>query len=139
MSDGARPDLEVAAVCRRDHRLLLVRVGHGPAGGEWRLPGGAVDRGETLAEAVVGHLWRECGLSVLCGPFLGWREHLDGEVHRVRMYFDGVDMGDAEPDPPGDHRVAESEWVDVSEVLDRRLEMGLAEFLGETGVIDAVV
>jgi len=129
----------VSSVCRRDDGLLLVRIGHGPAGGEWRLPGARVRRGETLAESVVRGLWQECGLSALCGPFLGWREHVDGPVHRLRMCFDGVDMGTRDTDPPEAHRVVESEWVDIAAVLDRTLEPGLAEFLGDTGIIDAVV
>ncbi len=139
MTGAGRPDLEVSAVCRRDEQLLLVRVGHGPAGGEWRLPGGTVHRGETLAESVVARLWEQCGLTVLCGPFMGWREHLDADVHRVRMYFEAVDMGAPDVDPPGPDAAVETEWVDSHTVLDRRLESGLAEFLGDAGVIDAVV
>lgn len=139
MSDADGPDVEVSAVCSRDRRLLMIRVGHGPAGGEWRLPGGAVARGETLAEAVVSHLGRQCGRSALCGPFLAWREHLEAERHVVRMYFEAVDMDDPDSARAMPGEAVESEWVDVDSVLARRLEPGLAEFLAEAGVIDAVV
>lgn len=138
--DPSGPDVSVAAVCRREDRLLLVRRGHGAAAGVWSLPGGSVRRGETLAESVVDRLREQCGSSVLCGPFLGWREHLDGPAHQLVMYFESVEIvaGDDRRDPPGSD-VAEMEWVTASIVLDRRLTPGLAEFLSEEGLVDAVV
>lgn len=133
------PVVEVAAVCRRGSQLLLVRVGHGPAGGDWRLPGGAVQTSSTLAEAIAAHVRDQAGIDALCGPFLGWREHLDGATHRLRMYFEAVDMGRPVVGPHEPLGVAEAEWVEGGDVVERRLEAGLAEFLGETGLIDVVV
>ena len=46
------PELCVGAVVVDDDRLLLVRRGHGPAAGTWSIPGGRVERGETMAEAL---------------------------------------------------------------------------------------
>jgi len=54
----------VAAVVIEDERVVLVRRGRPPAYGEWSLPGGAVELGETLEEAVVREVKEEIGLQV---------------------------------------------------------------------------
>jgi len=47
-----RPIVGVGAVVLDDDRVLLVRRGNEPLKGEWSLPGGAVEVGETLETAV---------------------------------------------------------------------------------------
>lgn len=45
-------------------RVLLIRRGQEPLKGEWSLPGGAVELGETLEEAIRREVLEETGLSV---------------------------------------------------------------------------
>ena len=59
-----RPIVGVAAVVMEDDRVVLVRRGRPPAYGEWSLPGGAVELGETLEEAVAREVKEEIGLEV---------------------------------------------------------------------------
>ena len=59
-----RPIVGVAAVVIEDDRVALVRRGRPPAYGEWSLPGGAVEPGETMEEAVVREVAEEIGLRV---------------------------------------------------------------------------
>ena len=59
-----RPIVGVAAVVIEDERVVLVRRGRPPAYGEWSLPGGAVEPGEMLEEAVVREVQEEIGLKV---------------------------------------------------------------------------
>ena len=59
-----RPIVGVAAVVIEDDRVALVRRGRPPAYGEWSLPGGAVEPGESLEEAVVREVAEEIGLKV---------------------------------------------------------------------------
>ena len=59
-----RPIVGVAAVVIEDDRVVLVRRGRPPAYGEWSLPGGAVEPGESLEEAVVREVAEEIGLKV---------------------------------------------------------------------------
>ena len=53
-----------AVVLRRDGAVLFVRRGRAPAAGSWTLPGGKVEPGETLEQAVVRELAEETGLVV---------------------------------------------------------------------------
>lgn len=133
-----RPEVCVGAVAVDDGRLLLVRRGRGPAQGDWSVPGGRVEPGETLGEAVVRELAEETGLDGLCGPLLGWVERIGDDHHHVILDF-VVDI--LEPGEPvaGDDAV-EAAWVplaDVAEMPD--LVEGLAEFLHEHGVLDTIV
>lgn len=59
-----RPIVGVAAVVIEDDQVVLVRRGQPPAYGEWSLPGGAVELGESLEEAVVREVREEIGLKV---------------------------------------------------------------------------
>jgi mutator protein MutT len=59
-----RPIIGVAAVVIENDRVALVRRGRPPAYGEWSLPGGAVELGETLEKAVVREVGEEIGLEI---------------------------------------------------------------------------
>ena len=59
-----RPIVGVAAVVIEDDCVVLVRRGQAPAYGDWSLPGGAVELGETLEEAIVREVEEEIGLKV---------------------------------------------------------------------------
>ena len=61
-------------------RLLLIRRGHAPHAGSWSLPGGRVEPGETVAQAVEREVREETGLAVRAGA----------EVGRVQIPGDGV-------------------------------------------------
>ena len=60
----SQPVVGVGAVIVDCGRLVLVRRGAEPALGEWSFPGGAVELGETVRDAVVRETKEECGLTV---------------------------------------------------------------------------
>lgn len=58
------PLLGVGAIVVRDSKLLLVRRANPPLQGEWSLPGGLVETGETTRQAVIREVLEETGLVV---------------------------------------------------------------------------
>ncbi len=90
------PDAPVAAVggvvIRGDH-VLLVRRAFPPRVGEWSLPGGRVELGESLADAVGREVREETGIDVDVGPLVEAfdRVHRD-DAGRVRYHFVIVDF-----------------------------------------------
>jgi len=59
-----RPVVGVGGVVIRDGQALLVRRGSEPLKGQWSIPGGTLELGETIAEGVVRELREETGLDV---------------------------------------------------------------------------
>jgi ADP-ribose pyrophosphatase YjhB (NUDIX family) len=88
----SRPLVGVGAVILDAGRVLLVRRAHAPAQGEWSLPGGAVETGETLVAALQREVLEETGLVVDVGPIVEVldRIHLDADG-RVEYHFVLID------------------------------------------------
>ena len=59
-----RPIIGVGAVIIEEGRVLLIQRGQVPLKGEWSLPGGALELGETLEEGVCREVLEETGLSI---------------------------------------------------------------------------
>lgn len=59
-----RPIVGVGGVVIEDNRVLLIRRGTEPLLGQWSIPGGTLELGETLAEGAERELLEETGLSV---------------------------------------------------------------------------
>jgi 8-oxo-dGTP diphosphatase len=131
-----RPEVCVGGIALSDDRLLMIRRGRGPAQGEWSIPGGRVEWGETLAEAVVREVSEETGVSIACAELVGWVERITDTYHQVILDYWVVPLDEEEPVAGDD--AAEAAWVPVSEISQLRLVDGLAEFLAEHGIIDLV-
>lgn len=127
------PTLAVGAVCTHAGQLLLIRRGRGPAAGEWSVPGGRVEWGETLHEAVVRETREETGLEVVVDRFLGWVERIDDPHHHVILDFAVTALEPSRSPEAGDD-AAEARWVPFGDVSDLRLVGGLYEFLRDVGV-----
>ena len=83
-----RPYLAVSAAIFRDGRVLIVRRGRPPAHGLYTLPGGGVELGETLEQAVVREVREETGLAVAPLALVGFREAIGRDAAgRIERHF----------------------------------------------------
>jgi ADP-ribose pyrophosphatase YjhB (NUDIX family) len=130
---SSRPELCVGAIAVDDDLILLIRRGHGPGKGVWSVPGGRVEDGETLAEAVIRELYEETGLDGVCEGFVGWVERIQPDYHYVILDFSVTILSEHEPVAGDD--AAEAAWVLLAEVADLELADGLAEFLHDHDIL----
>ena len=59
---GPRPILSVGAVVFRGDNVLLIRRGRPPFQGHWSIPGGKVEHGEAMRDAVLREIAEETGV-----------------------------------------------------------------------------
>lgn len=133
------PILAVGAIVVDDERLLMVRRGHGPAAGYWAVPGGRVEPGETLAEAVVREMLEETGIEGVCGRLIGVLEVMPDATtgdHFVILDFEVTILESTEPRAGDD--AAEARWVDLGGIAELQLAPGVAEFLHDHGIIETI-
>ncbi|HEX7095279.1 MAG TPA: NUDIX hydrolase, partial [Acidimicrobiales bacterium] len=130
------PELCVGAIAVLDDRILLVQRASEPGAGKWSVPGGRVEPGELLAEAVVRELREETGLEGVCGELVGWVERVGAGYHYVILDFAVTVLGADDPRPGSDAR--DACWVPLEDVAGWNLVDGLAEFLHEHGILRTI-
>lgn len=65
----SRPWVGVGVIVFKDENVLLIQRGKPPGYGQWSLPGGSVELGETLTDAAAREVFEESGLAVTA-PFV---------------------------------------------------------------------
>jgi 8-oxo-dGTP diphosphatase len=87
------PLVGVGAVIVSGARVLLIRRGQAPLLGEWSLPGGVLECGETLREAAIREAHEETGLVVEVADMLGVYERvIRSDDGRVRYHYVLIDF-----------------------------------------------
>ena len=115
----AHPVVGVGAVVVRDGKALIIKRAHEPRTGEWSLPGGLLELGESLQDAVRREIKEETSLDIEVGPVIETfdRVHRD-DAGKIRYHFVIVDFvcwsngGEAVPGSDADG-VA---WVTADEI-----------------------
>jgi ADP-ribose pyrophosphatase YjhB (NUDIX family) len=127
-----RPFLAVSAAIFRNGKVLVVRRARKPALNLYTLPGGLVEAGETLIDAVIREVREETSLLIEPIGFAGHREVIardsQGKVERhfVILCFAARWLGG---EPVLSDELDDSRWLDPSELGNYCTTDGLAEIV----------
>ena len=126
------PQIAVGAIAVSDGRLLMIRRVNEPGAGLWSLPGGRVEHGEYLAEALAREVREETGLTVEVLDLVGILEVV-GDPHYVILDYFAEVTGDDTPVSGGD--VSEVRWVPLDEAATLDCTQRFVETLRGWGVL----
>lgn len=146
------PLVGVGAVVVEQGRVLLVRRGAEPLKGQWSLPGGLLELGESLAAGVIREVKEETGLIVEPVELVELLDRIQHEDERVRYHYVIVDylcrvtggLLQAASDADAVRWVERAEWngqdasggaLNLDPIMARVIEMGWqrAQALAATG------
>jgi 8-oxo-dGTP diphosphatase len=132
MSPRPKPELAVSAAIFRDGKVLLVRRAGAPAKGLWTLPGGRVEVGERLVDAVMREVMEETGLTIDVIGLAGYRESIlpdavgDRGRHFVILPFAARWVAG---DVTLNDELDDSRWMAVDAITGLQTTEGLLEIL----------
>ena len=127
-----RPFLAVSAAILRGGKVLIVRRARKPALGVYTLPGGVVEAGETLEEAVRREVREETALDIEPVTLAGHREVVirdaqgRTERHFVILCFAARWLSG---EPQLNDELDEARWIDPADLAGLKTTEGLAEIV----------
>ena len=128
----ARPILAVSAAIVRDGRVLIARRARAPANGIYTLPGGVVEVGETLREAVAREILEETNLVIEPVALAGYRERVGRDASgKVEHHFVILPFAARliSGEPRLNEELAEVRWLTPAELAGLPTTEGLAEIV----------
>jgi ADP-ribose pyrophosphatase YjhB (NUDIX family) len=89
----SRPILGVGAVIIRDEKILLVKRRYEPKANYWSLPGGLVELGEEVRQAVIREVSEECGIEIEPTKIIDVIDFIErDELESVRYHYVLIDF-----------------------------------------------
>ena len=127
-----RPYLAVSAAIIRDGKVLVVRRARQPALGIFTLPGGGVETGETLMQAVTREVREETSMDIEPVALAGHREAIVRDAQgRVERHFVILCFAARwlSGEPVLNEELDDARWLDPAALLGLRTTEGLAEIV----------
>lgn len=133
------PLVGVGAVVHAKGKFLLIRRANEPGKGLWSIPGGLVEVGEKIRDAVKREVEEETGLRVEVGRLIDVLENIvydeNGRVkfHYVLIDFEAEPIGDdieLRPSP----EVLEARWFTIEEMRDLPITRTTRALLRKMGI-----
>jgi 8-oxo-dGTP diphosphatase len=127
-----RPYLAVSAVIMRDGQFLAVQRARPPMQGLFTLPGGAVETGESLVEALRREVLEETGLIIEPLDLAGYRDVITRDnAGRVQAHFLILAFAARwiSGEPRLNEELADARWLQPDELTGLSTTEGLAEIV----------
>ena len=126
------PQVAVGVIVIRDNKVLLVKRKQPPGEGLWAIPGGRVELGETLQEAIEREVKEETGVTIRAGHPVYTFEIIErDDAGCIRFHYVIVDLladhVTGEPNPGDD--ACEARWVTLKELHDLPVSQSTREVL----------
>jgi 8-oxo-dGTP diphosphatase len=122
----------VAVILNDAGSVLLTRRNIPPFQGEWVMPGGKIDLGEQIVQAIQREVLEEVGLAVEVQNLLNVFEHVtpgEDNYHFVILYYRCHPLSD--DIIHNNEEVAEARWVSSAELPDYKMPEGTRFILGK--------
>lgn len=128
-----QPLVGVGALIVQNGRVVLIKRGHAPLVGEWSIPGGLLELGETLRQGAEREALEETGLQVRATELLGVFDRvIPDAAHRTMYHYVLIDflceVISGELKASGD--AADARWFTRQELEALPLPQDTAEVLG---------
>lgn len=128
------PKVAVGAVVFKDGRILLVRRGQPPSEDLWAIPGGSVEIGETLQQAVEREILEETGIKIRAGEPVFTFDAIERDgTGKVRFHYVIVDLTAdyVSGNPKAGDDAVEARWVSAHEMKELRMSTPTVTLLKE--------
>ena len=130
--------LAVGAIVADGDSILLIQRGHAPSAGRWSIPGGRVELGETLPEALRREIQEECGLDVTIGDVAIILDRItrdsDGSVRSHYLILDFWATPASGPSPSvvrASSDAADAGWFTLDQIRQLPTTPNLLDYLRE--------
>jgi len=127
-----QPIVGVGAIIIHNGKMLIVKRGSDPGKGKWSVPGGLVELGETVKEAVEREVLEECNLKVEASHLIDIVDNIIRDKNgRIKYHFIILDFfaklrgGKLKPNS----EIIEAKWVPIDEVEKYDLTNTFREFM----------
>lgn len=135
-----RPYLAVSAAIFRGGKVLIVRRARKPALNLYTLPGGAVEVGESLTDAVIREAREETSLEIEPVSLAGHREAImRDKQNRIERHFVILCFASRwlKGEPILNSELDDARWIDPAELSAYRTTEGLAEIVAAAAALIA--